>query len=178
MQLSNLHLFQLIKPSKDGYCPIRTGEAQFAASQDDTFKTFFGTGYLKSGEYDQDPMEEVDFKFQTTSSNGILVIAIDDDDPSLFQAMELSNGHVVFSYNMGYGYRQVRSKKLYDTGKLVSVKKKRANRGRYTLTVSSAGTVETLAENSPYYTRRSKFVDADYVYWGGIENRTMIAVNV
>jgi len=127
-------------------------------------------------------MGEVDFKFTTTSSNGILVIVIDNEDPSIFQAMELSDGHVVFSYNMGHGYRRVASKKVYDTGDQVTVVKKATDsRGyRFTFKISSKGVEEVLANGKPFYDGRKRptFVTADYVYWGGIENRTTIPVEV
>lgn len=174
-------VFQLVKPTKDGYCQSRTGVTQFAAPDSDKSRTFFGTGYVKSGEYDSDPMGEMDFTFTTSSSNGILVIGIDDDNPSLFQAVELSDGHIKFTYNMGYGYREVRSTKVYDTGKPVTVNKASNPRGsKYTFKITSSGSTEELARDTWYYTRinRLKFVNADYVYWGGIENRTMIPANV
>ena len=127
-------------------------------------------------------MGDIDFKFRTTSSNGILVIVIDDEDPSIFQAMELSDGHVVFSYNMGHGYRRVASKKVYDTGDQVTVVKKAVDNRGYTFTfkISSKGVEEVLANGSPFYDGRKlpTFVNADYVYWGGIENRTTIPAEV
>lgn len=128
-------------------------------------------------------MGEMDFKFTTTSSNGILVIGIDDEDTTLFQAMELSDGHVVFSYNMGFGYRRVASKKVYDTGDEVTIVKKATDLFGYifTLKISSKGVEEVLASRRPFYSgprRRLKLVNADYVYWGGIENRTTIPAQV
>ena len=127
-------------------------------------------------------MGDIDFKFRTTSSNGILVIVIDDEDPSIFQAMELSDGHVVFSYNMGHGYRRVASKKVYDTGEQVTVVKKAIDNRGYTFTfkISSNEVEEVLANGSPFYDGRKlpTFVTADYVYWGGIENRTTIPAEV
>lgn len=127
-------------------------------------------------------MGEMDFKFTTTSSNGILVIAIDDDDASLFQAMELSDGHVVFSYNMGFGYRRLSSSKVYDTGDEVAITKRATDfRGdKFDLKITSSQGEEVLANRRPFYQgkRRLNFVNADYVYWGGIENRTTIPANV
>ena len=133
-------------------------------------------------------MKKVEFTFQTTSSNGILVIGIDENNSSLYQAMELSNGYFVFKYNVGLEYKQVRSKKQYDTGKQVSVKKSRGVRQRgekqgwrYTLTIESSGEKETLAQDILYYPNNPKaiqFLTSNYVYWGGIENRTTIPENV
>ena len=127
-------------------------------------------------------MGEMDFKFTTTSSNGILVIGIDDEDTSLFQAMELSDGHVVFSYNMGHGYRKLSSEKVYDTGDEVTIVKKATDRFGYsfTLKISSKGVEEVLANGRFFYSkgRVPQFVNADYVYWGGIENRTRIPAQV
>lgn len=127
-------------------------------------------------------MGEMDFKFTTTSSNGILVIAIDDDDTSLFQAMELSDGHIVFSYNMGHGFRRLSSSKVYDTGDEVTIEKAATDffGDTFNLKISSSQGEEVLARNKPFYKgRRSlSFVNADYVYWGGIENRTTIPANV
>ncbi|KAJ7391940.1 Laminin subunit alpha-1 [Desmophyllum pertusum] len=143
---------------------------RIAAKENDPRRTFFGTGFLKSGPYGVDPMGEIDFKFRTTSSNGILVIAIDDDDPSRFQAMQLSDGHVVYSYNMGHGHRRLSSSKLYDTGDEVTIQKKATD---------LRGVVELLADRKPFYPgKRPKFVNAEFVYWGGIENKTTIPVNV
>ena len=125
-------------------------------------------------------MGEMDFKFTTTSSNGILVIAIDDNDTSIFQAMELSNGHVVISYDMGHGNKTLASKEVYDTGDEVTVMKKATDRlgHRFTLTISSKGGEEVLG--GPFYDGKKKptFVTARYVYWGGIENRTTIPAQV
>ena len=176
----------LEKPAKEEdeeeeYCLSRSGTTEFAADDEDPSRTFFGTGFVKSGPYGDDPMEEMDFKFTTTSSNGILVIGIDDEDTSLFQAMELSYGHVVFSYNMGHGYEKVASKKVYDTGDEVTIVKKAPDsRGfSFTLKVSSKGGEEVLANGRPFYSGKvPKFVNADYVYWGGIENRTTIPAQV
>ena len=127
-------------------------------------------------------MGEMDFKFTTTSSNGILVIAIDDKDTSIFQAMELSNGHVVFSYNMGHGNKALASKKVYDTGDEVTVVKKATDRlgYRFFLKISSKRDEEVLAYGEPFYDRKKRltFVTARYVYWGGIENRTTIPAPV
>jgi len=127
-------------------------------------------------------MGEVNFKFTTTSSNGILVIVIDNKDPSRFQAMELSDGHVVFSYNMGHGYRRVASKKVYDTGdQFTVVKKATDNRGySFLFEISSKGVKEELANGQPFYDggKLPTFVEAHYVYWGGIENRTTIPAEV
>lgn len=170
----------------DGVCFSRNGDTEFAAKEGDPSRTFFGTGFLKSGPYiDDDPMGDMDFKFTTTSSNGILVIGIDDDDPSLFQAMELSDGHVVFSYNMGYGFRRLSSSKVYDTGDEVTVSKRAADfRGdRFGLTISTTKGQEELANARPYYKgdrgpRMPNFVNSNYVYWGGIANRTTIPANV
>ena len=159
----------------------RTGEAQFAPPQDKESRTFFGTGYLKSGQYDLDPMSEMDFKFKTSSSNGILAIEIDDYHPSLFQAMELSDGYLLFSYNMGCGFKSVRSKKLYDTGEEVLVQKRAPNDFSYTLTITDTSdrSVEEIAKNRMYCdAERPKYLTAEYVYWGGIENRSRIPENV
>lgn len=173
----------LEKPAKDEYCYSRSGNTEFAAEEEDPSRTFFGTGFVKSGPYSgTDPMGEMDFKFSTTSSNGILVIAIDDDDTSLFQAMELSDGHVVFSYNMGHGYRKLSSKKVYDTGDEVTIEKKATDflGYKFTFKISSKGGNEFLASGKSFYGGRKvpKFVNADYVYWGGIENRTTIPASV
>ena len=172
----------LEKPAKDEFCYSRSGNTQFAADDGDPSLTFFGTGFLKSGPYAIDPMGEMDFKFTTTSSNGILVIGIDDEDNSLFQAMELSNGHVVFSYNMGHGYKRMASKKVYDTGDEVTIVKKATDFSGYKFTfkISSKDSEEVLANGEYYYSREKtlKFVNADFVYWGGIENRTTIPAQV
>ncbi|XP_078356048.1 laminin subunit alpha-1-like [Oculina patagonica] len=172
----------LEKPAKDEFCYSRSGDAEFAVKETDPSRTFFGTGFLKSGPYGDDAMGEMDFKFTTTSSNGILVIAIDDDDASLFQAMELSDGHVVFSYNMGFGYRRLSSTKVYDTGDEVSITKVATDfRGdKFDLKITSSQGEEVLANRRPFYPgkRSLNFVNADYVYWGGIENKTTIPANV
>ena len=176
-----LFLFQFTKPVGDSYCLSRTGEAQFVPPQDKGSRTFFGTGYLKSGRYDLDPMSEMDFKFRTSSSNGILAIEIDDKNPSLFQAMELSNGYLLFTYNMGCGFKSARSKKLYDTGEQVLVQKRAPTDFSYTLTITDTSdlSVEELARNKPYCDAvRPKYLTAEYVYWGGIDNKTRIPENV
>lgn len=173
--------------TNDEHCPSREGVTQFAATTEDTEKqrkTFFGTGYLKSGSYlgSTDPMGTVDFKFTTTSSNGLLVIAIDKANPSWFQAMELSNGYFIFKYNMEHGYKEVRSANQYDTGEEVTVKKSlNGFQGvRYTLTIKSKIHTETLAENTFYYPieRGFRFLETEYIYWAGVENRTTIPQNV
>lgn len=159
---------------------------RIAAKENDPRRTFFGTGFLKSGPYGDDPMGEIDFTFRTTSSNGILVIAIDDDDPSHFQAMELSDGHVVYSYNMGHGYRRLSSSKLYDTGDEVTIHKKATDNRGYTFTFKISSKEADGSEpdklnevGKPFYPgKRPQFVNTEFVYWGGIENRTTIPVNV
>ena len=172
----------LERPAEEEYCLSRSGTTEFAADDEDPSRTFFGTGFVKSGPYDTDPMGEMDFKFTTTSSNGILVIGIDDEDTSLFQAMELSDGHVVFSYNMGHGYRKLSSKEVYDTGDEVTIVKKATDRRgfKFTFKISSKGVEEVLANKRSFYngSRVPQFVNADYVYWGGIENRTTIPAQV
>lgn len=171
-----------MRPSKSEVCPIRNGSKEFAADENETRRTFFGTGFVKSGPYlQEDPMGEMDFKFRTTSSNGILVIAIDDDDPSLFQAIELYNGHVVFSYNKGYGYRKLSSKRVYDNGMEVTIKKMASTffGFDFSIKIETQEDEEMLAKSRSYYPGKiPRFVNADYVYWGGIENRTTIPVNV
>ena len=172
--------------TNDKHCPSRDGVTQFAATKDDTEnqrRTFFGTGYLKSGSYSAttDPMSIVDFKFTTTSSNGLLVIAVHEKNPSWFQAMELSNGYFIFKYNMEHGYKEVRSANQYDTGEEVTVKKNSDNRGlRYTLTIRSEKNTEELAKNAYYYPVEKLFsyVNPKYIYWAGVENRTTIPQNV
>lgn len=126
-------------------------------------------------------MSEMDFKFKTSSSNGILAIEIDDYNPSLFQAMELSDGYLLFSYNMGCGFKSVRSKKLYDTGEEVLVQKRAPNGVSYTLTITDTSdrSVEEIAKNRMYCDAgRPEYLTAEYVYWGGIENRSRIPENV
>ena len=174
--------------TNDKHCPSRDGVTQFAATKEDTTsqrRTFFGTGYLKSGSYlaTTDPMGTVDFKFTTTSSNGLLVIAVDEENPSLFQAMELSNGYFIFKYNMEHGYKEVRSANQYDTGEEVKVQKLKSDRRRglrYTLTIRSEKNTEELAKNTFYYPveRRFSYVNPKYIYWAGVENRTTIPQNV
>lgn len=164
-------------------CPSRKGATEFAVDEENAPRTFFGTGYVKSGPYQEDdPMGTFDLKFRTTSSNGILVIAIDDDDASLFQALELINGRVVLSYNMGHGYRKLTSTKLYDNGVEVTIVKRDVDRRgfRFSLRITSEdGKREVLADGKSFYKdRRPRFVNADFVYWGGMENRTSIPVNV
>ena len=172
--------------TNDKHCPSRDGVTQFAATKEDTTRqrrTFFGTGYLKSGSYlaTIDPMDTVDFKFTTTSSNGLLVIAVDEKNPSWFQAMELSNGYFIFKYNMKHGYKEVRSANQYDTGEEVTVQKSNDKRGyRYTLTIRSEKNTEELAKNTYYYPveRRFSYLKPKYIYWAGVENRTTIPQNV
>ena len=164
-------------------CPSRKGATEFAVDEENAPRTFFGTGYVKSGPYQEDdPMGTFDLKFRTTSSNGILVIAIDDDDASLFQALELINGRVVLSYNMGHGYRKLTSTNLYDNGVEVTIEKRDFNKKgfRFTLRITpEGGKREVLAYGKWFYKdRRPRFVNADFVYWGGMENRTAIPVNV
>lgn len=173
--------------TNDKHCPSRDGVTQFAATKEDTTsqrRTFFGTGYLKSGSYSgtDDPMGTVDFKFTTTSSNGLLVIAVDEKNPSSFQAMELSKGYFIFKYNMKHGYKEVRSANQYDTGEEVTVQKSNSGgRGiRYTLTIRSEKNTEELAKNTFYYPVEKLFpyVNPKYIYWAGVENRTTIPQNV
>ena len=164
-------------------CPSRKGATEFAVDEENAPRTFFGTGYIKSGPYQEDdPMGTFDLKFRTTSSNGILVIAIDDDDASLFQALELINGRVVLSYNMGHGYRKLTSKYLYDNGVEVTIVKSDADKRGFSFSLSIRSEddkSEMLADGKPFYKdRRPRFVNADFVYWGGMENRTAIPVNV
>ena len=164
-------------------CPSRKGATEFAVDEENAPRTFFGTGYVKSGPYQEDdPMGTFDLKFRTTSSNGILVIAIDDDDASLFQALELINGRVVLSYNMGHGYRKRTSTYLYDNGVEVTIVKRDADRRGFSFSLSIRSEddkSEVLADGEPFYKdRRPRFVNADFVYWGGMENRTAIPVNV
>lgn len=128
-------------------------------------------------------MSTVDFKFTTTSSNGLLVIAVDKKNPSWFQAMELSNGYFIFKYNMKHGYKEVRSANQYDTGEEVKVQKLKSDRRRglrYTLTIRSEKNTEELAKNTFYYPveRRFSKVNPKYIYWAGVENRTTIPKNV
>ena len=128
-------------------------------------------------------MSTVDFKFTTTSSNGLLVIAVDEKNPSWFQAMELSNGYFIFKYNMGHGYKEVRSANQYDTGEEVKVQKLKSDRRRglrYTLTIRSEKNTEELAKNTYYYPveKRFSYLKTKYIYWAGVENRTTIPQNV
>ena len=168
-----------------GFCLSRDGPQEFAASEDEQIYTFFGVGFIKSGIYDSDPMGEFQFSFQTTSSNGILLLGIDDDDPSLYQAVELRNGFIVYSYSMGHGLRQYKSKNFYDKGEVVSIVKeavgRRGDKFKFLIRSPSIGMEENLVpDGTPFYPgkRSIDFVDADYVYWGGIENRTNIPENV
>lgn len=147
-------------------------------------RTFFGTGYLKSSTSGaQDPLSEFSFKFRSSSSNGILLIAFHASDPSLFQAVELSDGFLALSYNLGCGNKKVFSKKVYDTGKEVSVTKtqsefRHSKRLRFVEFKLEVHGLETLVSTERCLKRRRHRFPANIVYWGGVDNRTLIPKNV
>ena len=143
------------------------------AAEGNPSRTFFGTGYLTASTDGSNPLLTFAFKFTTSSSDGILLIAFHHSDPSLFQAVELSDGFLVYSYNTGCGNKQVRSTDVYDTGKEVLVEKMKSGSKRFTLKITSDG--KNYEISSQYC---SKLVKAKFVYWGGIENRTLIPSNV
>ncbi|XP_068678125.1 laminin subunit alpha-like [Montipora foliosa] len=150
-------------------CSVKAAEANPS-------RTFFGTGYLTASTGGPDPLHTFEFKFTTSSSDGLLLIAFHRSDPSLFQAVELSDGFLVYSYNTGCGNKQVRSTDVYDTGKEVLVEKMKSGSGGFILKITSDG--KNYEISSQYCSKRPKLVRAKFVYWGGIENRTLIPSNV
>lgn len=147
-------------------------------------RTFFGTGYLTASTSSaQDPLSEFSFKFSSSSSNGILLIAFHASDPSLFQAVELSDGFLALSYNLGCGNEKVLSTRVYDTGKEVSISKTQTvgrEKLTFNLEVKTLNMIETLESTTERCFKRgrdSRF-PAKFVYWGGIDNRTLIPKNV
>lgn len=93
--------------------------------------------------------------------------------------MELFDGYVVFFYNMGFGYRRVVFKKVYDIGDEVIIVKKVIDCFGYSfiLKIFFKGVEEVFVSRRFFYSgwrRCLKFVNVDYVYWGGIENRIII----
>lgn len=146
-------------------------------------RTFFGTGYLTASTSGaQDPLSEFSFKFSSSSSNGILLIAFHASDPSLFQAVELSDGFLALSYNLGCGNEKVLSTRVYDTGKEVSISKTQTvgrEKLTFNLEVKTLNMIETLESTTERCFKRGRHrFPANFVYWGGIDNRTLIPKNV
>lgn len=133
-------------------------------------RTFFGTGYLTASTSGaQDPLSDFSFKFRSSSSNGILLIAFHASDPSLFQAVELSDGFLALSYNLGCGNKKVLSTGVYDTGKEVSISKtqRQITRGElmFKLEVKILNTIiETLESTERCIKRGRHKFPADFVY--------------
>lgn len=127
-------------------------------------------------------MSEFNFKFKSSSSNGILLIAFHASDPSLFQGVELSDGFLALSYNLGCGNKKVLSTRVYDTGKEFSISKTQTviKRGvMFKLEVKTSNIIiETLESTERCIKRGRHKFPANVVYWGGIDNRTLTPKNV
>lgn len=157
---------------------------EFTAEGENPSRTFFGTGYLTAATSGaQDPLSEFNFKFRSSSSNGILLIAFHAKDPSLFQGVELSDGFLALSYNLGCGNKKVLSTGVYDTGKEFSVSKTQTVITReelmFKLEVKTSNKIiETLESTERCIKRGRHKFPANFVYWGGIDNRTLTPKNV
>lgn len=129
-------------------------------------------------------MSEFNFKFRSSSSNGILLIAFHASDPSLFQGVELSDGFLALSYNLGCGNKKVLSTRVYDTGKEFSISKTQRVIKRegvmFKLEVKTSNTIiiETLESTERCIKGKRYTFPANVVYWGGIDNRTLTPKNV
>ena len=157
---------------------------EFTEEGENPSRTFFGTGYLTAATTSaQDPLSEFNFKFRSSSSNGILLIAFHAKDPSLFQGVELSDGFLALSYNLGCGNKKVLSTGVYDTGKEFSISKTQRVIKReelmFKLEVKNSSTIiETLESTERCIKGRRHEFPANVVYWGGIDNRTLTPKNV
>ena len=97
--------------------------------------------------------------------------------------MELSDGFLALSYNLGCGNKKVLSTRVYDTGKEFSVSKTQRVITReelmFKLEVKTSNTIIETLESSERCIKRGRHkFPANFVYWGGIDNRTLTPKNV
>ena len=142
----------------------------------------YGVGYLQ---LDTSSINEEilgwEFTFTTPFSNGLLLIGMDNQvvpvpEKTRFFAVEIISGKLVYSYNVGQGIRKVASEKSYDD--LLSYKMEMTSRGlrskSFTLTIRDMASGEVAETLTGRYERGYALPVADYVFNGGISNRTRL----
>lgn len=84
---------------------------------------FSGDGYLaidRSNYVDMDEELSVKFKFKTDKANGLVFLAGNPEDGD-FVALQLSDGYLVYSFDLGSGMVGVRSEVQYDVDEWILV---------------------------------------------------------
>lgn len=159
-----------------------TSHEDFPVKQD-TYH-LYGSGYLRVDTFtENDAIGHWKFAFKTPFSNGLLMLGFDRDQQLqkrkyFFQAVEMVNGKIVYSYNLGHGTKTFSSVKFYDNVmdyRIIKEEDLLKNYLTFTLKVENitSGEEEVLVEDQPYY-ENIKYpdpVETVAVYFGGVPER-------